>query len=124
MTGARPVSEVKNMKSNAMIYHIMFGVICFAVALGVDYERAGHKQGLAFGELEVSNYVGDYAPRIAGLGRDIALDSGLGDLGLTDVVQLRGALFGGGSGDNLPDLGGDALIAPVPLNSGRLLSAD
>ena len=40
-----------------MKYHVLFAIICAAVAMGVDYERQGHYRGMAFGELEVSSYV-------------------------------------------------------------------
>lgn len=72
-----------------MKYHVLFAIICAAVAMGVDYERQGHYRGMAFGELEVSSYVEVYAPGISGLGTEVAQ----GDLQLTDVVPLRGPLM-------------------------------
>ncbi|CUH74952.1 hypothetical protein TRM7557_00162 [Tritonibacter multivorans] len=99
-----------------MKYHVLFAIVCAVVAMGVDYERQGHYRGLAFGELEVSSYMEGYAPRIAGLGTEIAQ----GDLQLTDVVQLRGALVEMGAGQGEVDLGGSALTPPATLNRGRL----
>ena len=67
-----------------MKYHVAFIVLCCAVALGVDYERQATEQGLEFGDLEVVDYVSDYAPRMASWAE--------ADMPITDVVQLRGAL--------------------------------
>ena len=72
-----------------MKHHVLFAIICAAVAMGVDYERQGHYRGMALGELEVSSYVQGYAPLMSGLGADIVQ----GDLQLTYVVPLRGSLM-------------------------------
>lgn len=103
-----------------MKYHIMFAIVCLFVAMGVDYERQGHQRGLAFGELEVASYVEDYMPRIASLGGDLRE----GDLSMTDVVQLRGALPDTILGGSEMSLGGSAITPPATLNRGRLLPSN